>query len=66
MTGIVGLEYNGNRYCYIKNLQDDIIGIIDNNNSLVATYNYDSWGNILSIKDANGIEITDAQNGIGL
>lgn len=40
-------------------LQGDIIGILDNNLQQIVQYTYDSWGNPISIKDANGNEITD-------
>lgn len=62
---LVGLKQNENTYIYEKNLQGDITGIIDSNTNLIVTYKYDSWGKILSIKDANGDEITDVNN-IGL
>ncbi len=65
LTGIIGLEYNGNTYYYIKNIQDDIIGILNSNYESIVTYEYDSWGKILSIKDNKGNEITD-NNNIGL
>ena len=47
------LIYNGNNYYYLKNLQNDIIGILDNNLELVVTYEYDEWGSSISITDAN-------------
>ena len=59
---LVGLKYDNNLYYYLKNAQDDIIGLLDSNYNLVAEYLYDSWGNIISIKDANGNEITDTSN----
>lgn len=59
---MVGLKYDNNLYYYLKNAQDDIIGLLDSNYNLVAEYLYDSWGNIISIKDANGNEITDTSN----
>lgn len=59
---LVGLKYNDNLYYYLKNAQDDIIGLLDSNYNLVAEYLYNSWGNIISIKDANGNEITDITN----
>jgi len=62
LTGIIGLKYNGNTYNYVKNLQGDIIGILDSNYNQVVTYKYDSWGKILSIKDSQGNEITDNAN----
>ena len=32
-------------YYYKKNLQNDIIGIYDNQGTLIAKYEYDAWGN---------------------
>lgn len=65
IDGLVGLRYNGNLYYYEKNLQDDIVGIIDENGSKVVTYMYDSWGKILSIKDQNGDDISNNLDHIG-
>ena len=62
---IIGIHYNNEIYYFIKNLQNDIIGIIDLNNNLVAKYEYDSFGNTLSIKDANN-QIISNPNHIGL
>ena len=62
LTGVVGLTYNGSTYYYVKNLQGDIIGILDSNYNQVVTYKYDSWGKVLSIKDNLGNEITDTTN----
>ena len=42
----------------MKNLQSDIIGILDNNLELVVTYEYDEWGSSISITDANSKPIT--------
>ncbi len=61
-TGIVGLSINGTKYYYVKNLQNDIVGILNEQYVKVVNYEYDSWGNILSIKDENGIEIIDNNN----
>ena len=48
---IIGFKYNNEVYYYIKNGQNDIIGILDNNYNKIVEYIYDSWGNILEIKD---------------
>ncbi len=61
---LIGFRYNNNTYYYVKNLQNDVIGILDSNYSLIVNYNYDSWGNILSITDRDGDNITD-NNHIG-
>jgi|GEM_PF-1138468 len=44
-------SYNGTMYFYVKNLQGDVIRIIDLSGTEVASYVYDSWGNI---KDTKG------------
>ena len=44
-------SYNGTMYFYVKNLQGDVIRIIDLAGTEVASYVYDAWGNI---KDTNG------------
>lgn len=59
---VIGLKYNNNTYYYEKNIQNDVIGIMDDSFNLLAIYEYDSWGKILSIKDSNGNEITDLSN----
>lgn len=50
--GIVGFTYvSGNtqtEYFYRKNLQGDIIGIVDSTGVSAAEYRYDAWGQVLS------------------
>ena len=46
---LVYMTLNGTIYYYEKNLQGDIIGLVDSNNNEVVTYTYDSWGKLLSI-----------------
>lgn len=41
--------YNGVEYYYIKNIQGDIIGIMDADGTQVVTYKYDTWGKLLSV-----------------
>lgn len=65
LTGVCGIRYNGNIYHFIKNLQNDIIGILNDDYEQIVSYEYNSWGEILGIKDAFGNEITDVNN-IGL
>ena len=49
-SGIASFRYNGTVYHYIKNLQGDVIGIVNSNNGgIVVEYTYDAWGNILSV-----------------
>lgn len=58
-NNLLGLKYNDTLYYYQKNIQEDITGIYDENYNLIATYEYDSWGNILSIKDQNNNDISN-------
>jgi len=44
----VGLKYNGTPYFYRRNLQGDVVAIVDASGSLVAEYTYDAWGTVLS------------------
>ncbi len=49
-------------YYYTHNMFGDIVGIYDSLGSLVAQYEYDFWGNIVSIKNAGGGDITKANH----
>lgn len=62
LSGIIGLEYDNQKYYYIKNIQGDIIGITNSNGNIIANYKYDSWGNIISITDNNDTPIIDLSN----
>ena len=58
-------QFNGNKYIYIWNMQNDIIGITDSLGNTVANYSYDTWGKLISITDENGKDITYDKNHIG-
>ncbi len=45
----VSILYNNIEYYYVKNLQGDIIGLIDAAGTWVVEYSYDVWGNIRSV-----------------
>ncbi len=49
-SGIAGYNYRGGEFKFRKNLQGDIIGIIDNTGTLLGTYEYDAWGNCTATK----------------
>ena len=44
----VALSYNGKMFYYVKNLQGDIVKILDEDGNEKASYVYNAWGNILS------------------
>lgn len=45
----VSVNYDGEEYFYVKNLQGDIIRIVDKNGVDQVLYTYDSWGKVLNI-----------------
>ena len=46
---VQGFIYNNNYYYYQKNLQGDVIRILDYNGNVVTEYTYDAWGNVLTV-----------------
>ena len=42
--GVCGIIYNNVPYYFIKNLQGDVIAIVDKDAKTVARYSYDAWG----------------------
>ena len=48
-NGVLGFYYNNTPYYYLKNLQGDIVGILDANGTQVVSYTYDAWGAPLSM-----------------
>ena len=47
-------------YLFIKNIQGDITGIMDEEGNLLVTYAYDAWGNHISTVYSNGGGATGA------
>ena len=61
MNIIIGSDSSVNgEYYHIRNLQGDIIGLIDKNGTEVVSYTYDTWGKLISIegslKDTIGVK----------
>ena len=46
---VVGFNYNGTDYYYRKNLQGDIIAILNTSGTKVVEYTYNAWGEVLSV-----------------
>ena len=47
------VNFNGTNYTYVKNLQGDIVGILDASGNMVVEYKYDAWGDAVSIYSAS-------------
>ncbi|MBR0510245.1 MAG: DNRLRE domain-containing protein [Clostridia bacterium] len=45
----IGFTYGGNAYYYVKNLQGDVVDIVNIYGYSVVQYTYDAWGRILSV-----------------
>ncbi len=48
-ANLVALMIGTERYNYIRNAQNDIIGLIDSTGKRVVSYKYDSWDKVVSI-----------------
>ncbi len=55
----ISFDYNGTLYILRKNLQGDVIPLLDKYGNVIANYTYDAWGKVYSVTDSNGNEITD-------
>ena len=55
----IGITVNRSPYYFIKNIQGDVIGIVNLSGNVVANYTYDAWGKPLSVYGNNG-DITGA------
>ena len=63
-SDIFGFIYNDVEYYYIKNAQNDVIGITDADGNVLIKYAYDAWGKVIAVtdKDGNPIADTTAEN----
>ena len=59
-----GIRYkNGdsiNDYYFVCNWRGDVTEIYDSTGALAASYSYDAWGKVVSVKDASGAAITSS------
>ena len=60
-TGMIySMVYDGDQYYFVKNLQGDVVQIVSIWGTVVVEYEYDAWGNVISIsgmyKDTLGID----------
>jgi len=55
---IMGISYGYDTYTFAKNIQGDVIGIYSGG-GLVAKYEYNAYGQILSITNASGVDISN-------
>ena len=48
-SGVAGFELDGTKYYFLKNIQGDVVNILNSSGQVVVTYTYDAWGKVLSI-----------------
>ena len=46
---LVSVNYNGTEYYYMRNGQNDIVGLMDNSGAVMVSYSYDAWGKSLTV-----------------
>ena len=46
---VIGFNYNGTDYYYRKNLQGDIIAILNTSGTKIVEYTYNAWGEVLGV-----------------
>ena len=39
---------NGTNHYFVKNIQGDVIALVDETGTVTATYKYDAWGNLIT------------------
>ena len=54
----IAFSYNVCMHYSVKNIQGDILGLVNKNGTIIARYEYDAFGKILSVKNRFGNEIT--------
>ena len=52
---VCGIDYNGEPYYFIRNLQGDVIAIVDRDSETVARYSYDAWGAVTKAETYTGL-----------
>ena len=57
-SGIASIEYGNARYYVQKNIQGDVVALVDGNKVVVAKYIYDAWGNH-KVYDGDNVENSD-------
>ena len=49
-------------YYVLTNIHGDVLGIYSGSGDLIASYEYDAWGKVVSVKDANNENITSTSH----
>ena len=44
---VISINYNGTEYFYLRNGQNDVVGLMDGSGTRVVEYTYDAWGKLI-------------------
>ncbi len=47
---VIGMIYEGETYYFEKNVQSDVVRILDEEGNILCEYVYDAWGNVVLVK----------------
>ena len=56
-ANLVAMIIRATRYNYVRNAQNDIVGLIDSTGKRVVYYKYDSWGRTVSISGTMAVTV---------
>ncbi|MBQ8185096.1 MAG: RHS repeat-associated core domain-containing protein, partial [Lachnospiraceae bacterium] len=59
-NSVCGIIYENATYYFQKNLQGDVIALVDANAQVAARYTYDAWGKVTGVKTKDGTAITSS------
>ena len=55
---LIGLQKGDDVYYYSKNIAGDVLALVEQDGTVVARYNYDAWGKIVSITDGSNNDVS--------
>ena len=55
---IIGLQKGDDVYYYSKNIAGNVLALVEQDGTVVARYNYDAWGQIVSITDGSDNDVS--------
>ena len=56
-NSLIGFIYNGVKYYYVRDILQNINGIIDGSGNLVVKYSYTAYGKVTVVSDTSGVGI---------
>ena len=62
---IYGISVNDQIYCFMENVQGDVIGLYNEEGKICARYTYDPWGNIIGVQELDTVTFGEDNKKIG-